>query len=288
MVTGIYKLNFPNTSKVYIGQSKCIERRFTIHLRNMLLGKSPKKLQEAYTLYGKPTYEILCESSIETIDSDELDAINIFDSVNNGFNTLAHQAGKNTNIGQEANTSQYTNDQYIEVFELLIDNNLFRREIAQITNVSIDVVKSIANLECHKWLKEVYPDKYCILENLNKVFNKYDNGAIRDTLGSLYILSPDNKLMEVVSIRGFARIHNLIPQCLGKVLRGESKHHKGWTLPDSTNIKYYPILLNPDDQEIKIEYGKASEFAKINNLCPSKLSQLLNKKIDSYKEWKRK
>ena len=71
MTKGIYKLEFSNTDKIYIGQSIHIETRFTTHLYELRSGSHSVKLQEAYNRYGEPTLSI-----IETINKDEdLDAL---------------------------------------------------------------------------------------------------------------------------------------------------------------------------------------------------------------------
>ena len=75
MTCGIYKLNFNNTEKVYIGQSIDIESRFSKHKSALSRGVAAPKLQAAHTLYGIPNLEILTECAISELNSYEKETI---------------------------------------------------------------------------------------------------------------------------------------------------------------------------------------------------------------------
>ena len=47
---------------------------------------------------------------------------------------------------------------------------------------------------------------------------------------STTLISPAGELVEVFNIREFAKINNLHNTCLGEVIRGKRKSHKGYRL----------------------------------------------------------
>jgi predicted GIY-YIG superfamily endonuclease len=61
MTSGIYKLKFEGTSKVYIGQSVNIEKRFKEHIRSLKNRTSAKKLLSGFDTFGHPSIVILEE-----------------------------------------------------------------------------------------------------------------------------------------------------------------------------------------------------------------------------------
>ena len=90
MTCGIYLLRFNGTKAVYVGQSINIEERYSSHIRYMRAKTTSHKLQYAYDTYGIPTLEILVECDKELLNETENEAIAIFNSVENGFNTLSN------------------------------------------------------------------------------------------------------------------------------------------------------------------------------------------------------
>lgn len=167
MTSGVYLLRFPNTSKVYIGQSKHIEKRFLEHLSSFRCGSASIKLQEAYLEYGNPLLEILLECSNEELILAETDAINIYDSVSNGFNTMFNSGVSSSKVGEDTSSAIYSNIQIERVFELLISTSMHTHKfISENTGVSISAIAQVSSGITHKWLQDKYPDKYKILLNL--------------------------------------------------------------------------------------------------------------------------
>lgn len=222
MTIGIYKLVFNNTDKVYIGQSNCIEKRWTSHISNMRFGKATSKLQKAYNDYGISHYEVLCECSIKELNALEIEAIEIYDSYNNGFNSTPSSTGPNL-LGENNPSALETNDTYREVLRLLVQTNptLNKREISDICNVSIYTVRHIAALESHIWLKEDMPEEYSKLVLLKN--NKYYRGTQYPKL-----ISPDGDIHEVSNITNFSKLNNLSQPKITEVMQGTRLHHKGW------------------------------------------------------------
>lgn len=222
MTIGIYKLIFNDTDKVYVGQSNCIEKRWTSHNSCMRLGKASPKLQYAYSTYGLKGYEILCECSLEELNSTEVEAIGLYDSFNNGFNSSPSATGPCLH-GESNPSALETDDTYREILRLLVQASpsLNKREISEICNVSIYTVRHIAALETHAWLKEDMPIEYAKLLCLK---------SIPHYRGTQYpkLVSPDGVVHEVINITKFAKLHGLLQPKITEVMQGTRNHHKGW------------------------------------------------------------
>jgi hypothetical protein len=231
MTVGIYKLSFNGTDRVYIGQSNNIELRYNIHRTTLNCGKGTKKLQEAYNSFGMPDIEILVECSIEELDANEISAIEIFDSVKNGFNTREVATHRSNLYGDLAGNSKYTNAQIEEVFMYLVDNILTHREIIEITGVSKGVVSDISCGNTHMWLADVYPEKYKKLMEL-KGTNRRRNKMTAKSRNKYYpqVVSPQGIFYTVESLRGFCREHNLNHGSFGEMLRGHKPNCSGWKI----------------------------------------------------------
>ena len=231
MTVGIYILRFKNTEKVYVGQSISIEDRYISHIYLMKKGEARHKVQEAYNLYGTPILEILLECSKDTLNINEDEAIEIFNSVERGFNTMT-KAGKVSQLyGDTCGNSKYSNEEIIKVFKLLVYSpELTQNAISDILEVSVNIVNGISCGDTHKWLETQFSEEYAILLN-NKVDRRKSRmGANYQGIYYPTILSPEGLEYNVSSIRGFAREHNLNYSSLGRVLRKSSKSHNGWKL----------------------------------------------------------
>ena len=228
MTCGIYILRFKETNKVYIGQSIDIEDRFIKHKSSLNRNVAAPKLQNAYYTYGNPSLEILCECSIQELNDLEKEAIQIFNSVNCGFNTL-YESGNPVLYGDKGGTAKYTNEQYIQVLKLLVSTNptLSKREIENITKVSISVIRHIAALESHSWLSEICPREYAILKN-TKIESRYYRGKQYPKLKS-----PEGVEYEITHISNFAKEHGLLQPKVTELLKGKRNMHKGWTRADA-------------------------------------------------------
>ena len=89
MTSGIYSIQNKINGKRYIGQSKNIERRFKDHLSRLENGNHDNDyLQKSFDKYGKQCFEfkILCECSIEDLDKEEKQFINLYGTYLQGYN----------------------------------------------------------------------------------------------------------------------------------------------------------------------------------------------------------
>jgi group I intron endonuclease len=238
MTVGIYRLVFSNTEKCYIGQSVNIEKRYLQHLVSMRNNLANYKLNEAYKVYGKPTLDILVECRLDELDGCEDESIEIFNSVDNGFNIyrFANQAPVSAK-GPLSGNAKFSRNQILQVFDLLIDHpELSASQIEILTNVSTGVVSSISCGKIHTWLQEEFPDRYSKL--LSQIGTRSKSNTITSdklsakSKGIVYplIKSPSGSTYIVENVYRFAREHDLAGNHLTEVLNGHRKSHKGWKL----------------------------------------------------------
>jgi hypothetical protein len=167
MTCGVYLLKFKGTDRVYIGQALDIEKRKISHNKLFRKGAHTKKLQKAYDEFGFPDQEVVMECLPKELDEVENEAIQIWDSVNNGLNTLerAGDSPKYSAKGEEHWRAKYSNQQIQEVFLQIIENKFSLKEISVNIDVGYTTVRTIANGTKHTWLKEVFPEKYAEMLN---------------------------------------------------------------------------------------------------------------------------
>lgn len=225
MTTGIYKLNFSNTKKVYIGQSLNIEERYSSHIRTMKDRTAARKLLLAYDTYGIPTLEILqIVENIEELNPLETTYISKYNAVDAGFNYQKIAGDMPRLYGEDHPGARYSNSQIEEVFLLLFEEKLTHQKIADITKVSKNMVNSVAAGSCHIWLRNLYPEKYKQFFESKKL---YGTSAERN---KVYpdIKSPEGKVYSITNIRKFAR-DNLLPySSLNSLLNFRTNSTKGW------------------------------------------------------------
>ena len=228
MTCGIYKLNFTGTEKIYIGQSNNIEFRYSQHQSKFRCGTASKSLTAAYYLYGMPTYEVLVECSESELDDYENGAIEVYDAIINGFNTCSMSGTRTSLEGEKNPASKYTNNQLLEVFNLLVSTDLSQPQIAEVSGVSKQVVNHLSNGHKYLWLEEVYPEKYAVLK-VKRGTRKSGSKSAKER-GIIYpkIVSPEGVVYEVDNTSEFSRVHSLDSGHLGKLLNYKANSHKGW------------------------------------------------------------
>ena len=233
IVSGIYLLKFKGYHGVYVGQSLDIYTRYSKHLYRLKNNLANHKLQEAYEKYGEPNLEILHildESSGETLDELEQMAIEIFDSVNTGLNIRTKPAGGGEGLqGQYHGNSKYTNDLIIQVFSMICQPTNSFKDIASILGVNINLVRDISKGKAHRWLKDLYPDKYV---EMLELINTREKNTYKDKYGFIPKLkSPSGDIVSVHNITEFSKQNSLNKSHISGVLSGKRKSHLGWTLP---------------------------------------------------------
>jgi len=226
MTTGIYKLIFNNTNKIYIGKSLCIEERYNTHLRTFNDRSAAKKLLQAYDTYGKPSISILEICTAATLSDRETYYINAYNVVEDGFNTQKVSDEMPRLYGEEHPQSLYSNRQIEEVFLNLIQYKLTHQEIADLTKVSKNMVNAVAAGTCHAWLRDDYPKEYADFFNNKPAYgNSKERGKVYPTIKDPNGIVYDN----IDNIRKFSREHNLPYSSLNSLLNFRCNSTKGWT-----------------------------------------------------------
>lgn len=281
MTIGIYKLEFKGTDKVYIGQSLNIEKRFINHKSDMLNGTSSVKMQEAYKLYGLPTLTVLEECSISELDKAEYLAININNSIVNGFNTV--KGGDSSKRGEDNPQARYCSAIYKEILFYLVETSLSNKEIAEIVEVSISVVRHISDMSRHFWLEEEEPELYSKLLQLRSIGTKKCAAA----RGLVYpqIKSPTGCIYTVDNITQFAKLHGLRSGALCALLNRKTRSTQGWCLA-TDNISISKQVVSPSGELFSIGYREAKSFAEKNGLHPGDFAKVLKGTASHSKGWK--
>lgn len=236
MITGIYKLVFKGTNKVYIGQSTDCNTRFSKHKMYLKKGTAAAKLQEAYNIYGMPTLEILCECSKHELNTFENETIEIYNSVDNGFNSYDAARGNTLSTsGTLHYNSKYSKEQIVQVFFAILDPSTDFKEISKATGVSLGSINVLSRGSSHKYLKYEYPKEYDIMLSLIGERRKYVNSSSR--LGKQYptIVSPEGvEYYNIGVVADFAKKHGLDVTGLRHVLNKARNRTTvgGWTLKE--------------------------------------------------------
>ena len=162
-MTGIYKYTNLINSKVYIGQSNDLERRYNEHLRRYQC-ESDKEynsiLHKAFRKYGYDNlqYDIIEECDISYLNEREIYWIEYYDSVNNGYNL---DAG-----GHCRSLKVLTKEQLNQIIDLLQNSTLTEQEIATQFNITMQYVSAINVGRYNKQESLSYPlrkrGKFCI------------------------------------------------------------------------------------------------------------------------------
>ena len=233
MTIGIYCISFEGTEAVYIGQSGTIEQRFMSHLCTMKKGQHHNKyVNEAYSQYGTPTFEILEVCTRLELDEKEKGWIAEFDSCKNGLNI--GNGGASGGSGCYGPTSKYREEQVILAMTYLGMEKLYNStQIEELTGVARAAVRLISCGKSHTWLEEVYPIEYLAMRNnqkLGRVGTAYGTvlAAVGQDLPTL--IAPDGEEYEVENIREFCRLFQLDRRHLSRVIQGVAKSHKGFSL----------------------------------------------------------
>ncbi len=234
MTTGIYKLKFNGTDKCYIGQSINIELRYRLHCTYLRTGKASHKLQQAFDKYGLPILEILLECDTSELDDNENAAIEVFDSVDNGFNTMSNSGHRSSLKGELTGNSKYSNELVEQVFFELVFSDKPHRHIQSEYGIGRGALSDISSCRSHVWLKDKYPAEYEILRS--KIPDRKTKSIIKSRSGPALlpeypkVVCPKGHIYKVEALREFCRLHGLNHGGFGQLLRGKIKQHKGWTL----------------------------------------------------------
>ncbi len=222
MATFIYKLVFPNTSKVYVGFSYNPESRLQRHRQTLRDGiHHSKKLQAEYPECGIPTMEILEECLTEDAPRREIFWIEHYDSYRNGYNSAL--GGTGTGYGEACPSSKYTLDDYMAVLAFLAHTDMTTKEISKELDVGISTVLNISSQINHLYLKDIMPEEWNLMISKKRHHPNWRSYPP--------VRSPQGVIHEVTNARAFAREHGLHQSQLQRLLAGKAKKISGgWTL----------------------------------------------------------
>jgi hypothetical protein len=222
MKTIIYKLDFPNDNRTYIGKTtQGIKVRLAEHLKLLRYGTHhSKKLQEAWPTCGEPTISILAEVE-EGSNDKEIELISLYNSFIDGFNGNA--GGGNTGFGHSHCAAKYHKEDYEAILHFLATTSWSAKEIANELEVSQKVVESIMCGNSHKNLSTEYPELY------NTATSKTRKGhyQVRQRPD---IVDPSGNRHQVFNVKEFAEKFNLVYSCLLAVINGKRNSTAGWSL----------------------------------------------------------
>lgn len=157
-----------------------------------------------------------------------------------------------------------------------------------IIKYDIETTEKVDELErVHiKEFKTQYPNGYNILPGGNKQDPDNTIGAANIKSCVLYNHRTE-QVVDVINISKFSRDNNADFHTLIKVINGEHKQHKQWTLPETKIRKWF--IISPWGEEFKIIDGDVSNFCKKFNLTPQNFSKMINKKkFRHHKGWRLK
>ena len=252
MTCGIYILKFNGTDKVYVGQSLNIESRYLGHLSDLRRGKSSNKMLDACATYGEPYLEVLVECQEHELNINENEAIEVFNSVNNGFNTLEHAedmpSWKSQLKGENGGTAIYSNQQILEAAKLMCDYTLNLVKVSELTGISYATIRKIAQGAQHRWLSNDYPEIWDTLQSVKEKRNQYTHLKHGDTVRHLFtakaqgitypeVVSPTGEVFNIENLAEFCRTHDLQSANIRKMFKGERHTHKGWKLLNSPRVQ---------------------------------------------------
>jgi len=227
MTIGIYRLIFEGTTSCYVGQSINIETRFRQHIASLVSGTCNIKMLDAYRSFGLPVLDILCECTESELDALEIDAIEIFDCVNNGFNMIATTTPSSS--GEQHPRCIYSNEKILEVAKLLSISTNKAKDISDKTGVSFHVVQDIASLKAHGWIKDVNSELYDKLVSLKGA--RKNPKTVQDR-GIEYptVVCPKQNTYNITNLKVFCEEHSLDRSNFRRMLKGQSKICQGWKL----------------------------------------------------------
>lgn len=306
MTIGIYSLYWEEQDLIYIGLSINIEARFKEHEGSMRRNThSNYKVQNAYTLYGLPIFNILEECSVDELPSKEIFWTKEFDSLNplHGLNII--EAGGSGGFGTNASFSKYSRYKILKVFSLLYTGAYTYKQIQERCKVPNHLISNIKTGSSHLWLKTSYPEKYLLMVN-NPVHPKTYQGIHG---GSIVVISPEGDQYTISNIKDFCLSIDLKGTSLNSGMVGFSKllsecrrTYKGWRLASySGNITAYSTSRNSATVSKAVAPdGAIHEISNISEFCRDLLknedlakvfakgmSRMLNGTRQSYKGWKR-
>lgn len=247
----VYKIENKINGKVYIGLSRSeSNRRLSTH--RYLLNKnihSNEHLQSAWNKYGSSNFifeKISFEKSIESLQKRERELIREYNAVDRKFGYNVFEGGETHSVPQSVRDKIGNANR----------GNLHSMEqrtkwaIEKRINEYPDIVSPEGDTSIITNLRKFCKDNSLDRRNLTKVLKRkayqYSGWHLKDTpqealtdvvkyssfkqrtLKYKDIISLDGEIYIIDVMARFCREHNLNPQHIRAVMKGERNHHKGW------------------------------------------------------------
>lgn len=223
----IYKLKFPNTDKVYIGQAINPEARYKRHLQKLRDEiHHSAKMQNDYPECGIPELELLESVEDAEADSREIYWIAQYNSYFNGYN--ATPGGGVTGNHIYNSNSKYSLDDYKAILTFLAYTDMSTSEIAKELEVSKSVVLNVSSQTNHLYLKELMPVEWDMMINKHRHHPNWRQYSD--------VISPEGIVYKVTNARAFSREHKLDQSDFSKLLKGKVSQVRGWKVFNVINI----------------------------------------------------
>ena len=151
MTCGIYKIENKINSKIYIGQSVNIERRWKDHKSRIYTEDS--LLHREFQKYGIDNFlfSIVEECKKENLLDKEIFWIDYYDTYNNGYNETIG------GYGIKCYGMKITKEQFFEIKKILKESDLTNKNIGEKYNISETLVSAINTGYYWNDLKTKYP-----------------------------------------------------------------------------------------------------------------------------------
>lgn len=271
MNSGIYKLHFKDGS-YYIGKSVDLTRRKDEHFRSLKLNKHfNENVQFTYLACGFPEFIVLETCSIDKLDNLEQEYLNNSIEDIKNYTCLNINLSSNGGGGYGVNNPmcKNTEEELIQVFKLLLDG-IPQKEISKRTNVSINIIKHIANGASHSWLLNIYGNTYTEYLHKSKPLIRITNGV---------------DIIECNEVADISKAINAANSSIYNLLRGVRKQCNGWYL-SSNPPKWLKVITDGVKEVIVSEYSNQTSIAKELSLRRTGLNALLHGKTLCYKGWR--
>lgn len=155
MSSGIYKLVFKGTNKVYIGRSTDLDAREKQHIQKLHLGSHPSKiLQQAFYEFGEPKLIVVeyLSSDLANLLNKESYYIKKYDSYYNGFNGTKGEAKEDPRNSYEDNMARTA------FLRLVLKDN--EQDICMDTGFTPKMLKQLKECRTHQWLQAEFPNDW--------------------------------------------------------------------------------------------------------------------------------